>query len=327
MGYLRKNSFMIFSDEGAPTEDRKLDPKEIAEIEAKHQEGKKRRADELILQEIGRRVPEVKKTYRSEKVSMPDRDGPKDPERDRAARAEAAEEAAKAKAEQAAAEAKRAEKVKAKAAGPEGDTLRQIVQSVQSFEGDRTAFTAFLSGDIDMKRRDNFDLRAFAWKVFEIETSKAKLPDNRYVPHRSAESTVRFKDDHRLGINEIGRQVKWVDGDQVSMTQSEKDQDQNPALWVKVADGAWAKDGNWGGHLQITCATQEGKWIGTKRAWLTPVSSKAQPVAFYDMGNYYEIWEKDRESGWALVVEGDHLRFIQNADRPGKFQIADSIWD
>ncbi|MGW5367912.1 hypothetical protein ACWER6_31000 [Streptomyces sp. NPDC004009] len=51
---------------------------------------------------------------------------------------------------------------------------------------------------------------------------------------------MRFKDDHRLGVMVLG-------------------QDHNPTLWVKVVDG-WEKDGNWGGYLKVTCATEEGKW-------------------------------------------------------------------
>ncbi|WP_329274080.1 hypothetical protein [Streptomyces sp. NBC_00691] len=171
---------------------------------------------------------------------------------------------------------------------------------------------------------NNQHLREFAWAAFEIDTSKADLPSTRYVPHRTPESVVRFKDGStaKLGINEIGRTVKWDEskGEQVKMTWSETTQ--GPALWVKVADGAWAKDGHWGGYLQVTCAAAEGKWIDSKDGWLTTVSSKSDPVAFYDMGNYYEIWQKDRDNGKPLVVEGDRLRFVKGAT-PGKFNLHD----
>ncbi|MFB8171465.1 hypothetical protein ACFC60_26340 [Kitasatospora purpeofusca] len=40
MGYLRKNSFLIFHDPDAPTEVRKLNQGELAEIEAAHHAGK-----------------------------------------------------------------------------------------------------------------------------------------------------------------------------------------------------------------------------------------------------------------------------------------------
>ncbi|MET9644784.1 hypothetical protein [Streptomyces syringium] len=69
------------------------------------------------------------------------------------------------------------------------------------------------------------------------------------------------------------------------MTQTESLHSQGPALWVRVTDGAWAKDGNWVG--------------------------------------YYEIWQKDRETGRPLIVQDDFLRFVDGAT-PGKFNLQDS---
>jgi hypothetical protein len=290
MGYLRKNSFLIFSDENAPTEVKELDAQEVAKIEAAHQEGKKQRVDELILQTL------IASALEEEFASGSDDE-------------EKAEEAAKVK-----------------AAGPEGQLLRRIVQRVQGVDGDEEAFKEFVRTDSDTREAGNKYLRDFAWAAFEITTSKAKLPDNRYVPYRSSGSTVRFKDDHRLGVNEVGRTVKIVDGKQVAMTETETLHDQNPTLWVKVADGGWAKDGNWGGYLQVTCVTDKGKWIDSSDGWVTSVASKSDKVTFYDMGNYYEIWQKDRKTGRPLIVQDDHLRFAQGAT-PGKFNLQDSTWD
>ncbi|MFJ8018605.1 hypothetical protein [Streptomyces sp. NPDC096339] len=59
---------------------------------------------------------------------------------------------------------------------------------------------------------------------------------------------------------------------------------------------------------------------------MSPVASKTDTVTFYDMGNFYEIWQKDRESGRPMVVEDDHLRFVQGAT-PGRFNLQDSTWD
>ncbi|MFI5672843.1 hypothetical protein [Streptomyces sp. NPDC051704] len=45
------------------------------------------------------------------------------------------------------------------------------------------------------------------------------------------------------------------------------------------------------------------------------------------MGAYYEIWQKDRENGRPLVVDGEHLRFSDDKSTPGRFNLHDATWD
>ncbi|MFC8532454.1 hypothetical protein ACFUJY_00620 [Streptomyces sp. NPDC057249] len=296
MGYPRKRSFMIFSDENAPTEVKELDPQKVAEIEATHQEEKKRRVDEQILTYL---TPQRNKGDRGPRIGF-------DP----------------------AAQEKGRETAKVHAAGSEGERLRRIVARVQDAAGDEEAFKEFVRTDREVSEQGNESLRKFAWSVFEIETSKAELPDTRYRPRRSSETTVRFKDGGRLGIREVAPTARWDEskGEHVLLTEGERWHGQGTTLWVRVADGAWSKDGDWGGYLQVTCATEKGKWLDSKNGWLTPIASKAEPVTFYDMGNYYEIWQKDRETGRPLMLWDDGLRFHKDA-QPGKFNLADSAWD
>lgn len=61
-----------------------------------------------------------------------------------------------------------------------------------------------------------------------------------------------------------------------------------------------------------------------RRPWPSSVGDK---VTFYDMGAYYEIWQKDRATGHPLVVEGDRLRFSNDKSKPGRFNIQNSTWD
>ncbi|RST08696.1 hypothetical protein EF910_00120 [Streptomyces sp. WAC07149] len=103
--------------------------------------------------------------------------------------------------------------------------------------------------------------------------------------------------------------------------------EQSPTLWVKVADGEWEKDGNWGGYLQVTCVTSNSTWIDSSNGWVRLQTWKVDPVTFYDMGPYYEIWQKSRETGRPLVIENDRLRFSDDKSRPGKFSLQDSTWD
>lgn len=321
MGYLRKKSFLIFSDENAPTEVMTLDPQEVAKIEAAHQERKQGRIEELILNTLAPSSPELME--RSAKIAEMERwvepENFFGSEEERQQQLKILEEL---RTQQAAAEEARRLTV----AGPEGDRLRRIVQRVQGASGIENQLKEFIVTDPETSGQENQHMRNFAWKVFEIDTSKPEFPDTRYIPRRSSESTVRFKDDWGVGVNVTGRTTKQVDGKEVDRTETEILQDQNPTLWVKVAAGAWSKDGNWGGHLQVTCATEEGKWIGSSNGWVTPVASKEEPVTFYDMGNYYEIWQKDCETGRPMIVEDKYLRFVQGAT-PGKFNLQDSTWD
>ncbi|MFF5447528.1 hypothetical protein [Streptomyces sp. NPDC012888] len=321
MGYLRKKSFLIFSDENAPTEVTTLDPQEVAKIEAAHQEGKQGRIEELILNTLAPSSRELME--RSAKITKMERwvepENFFGSEEERQQQLKVLEEL---RTQQAAAEEARRLTV----AGPEGDRLRRIVQRVQGASGIEDQLKEFIRTDPETSGQENQHMRNFAWKVFEIDTSKPDFPDTRYIPSRSSQSTVRFKDDWRIGVNVMGRTTKQVDGKEVLRTETEILQDQNPTLWVKVADGAWSKDGNWGGYLQVTCATDEGKWIDSSSGWVTTVASKVDPVAFYDMGNYYEIWQNNRETGRPMIVEDGCLRFVEGAT-PGKFNLQDSTWD
>ncbi|MEV4975317.1 hypothetical protein [Streptomyces scopuliridis] len=59
---------------------------------------------------------------------------------------------------------------------------------------------------------------------------------------------------------------------------------------------------------------------------MVPVSSQEEPVTFYDMGNFYEIWQKTRDTGLPLVVRDGNLRFVEGG-QPAKFNIEGSSWD
>lgn len=199
------------------------------------------------------------------------------------------------------------------------ERVREVVRIVQEAGTDVTALKKYISTTFpstnEMRWRD------FAWAVHEIVISEATLPDNRHVPSRTSESTVRFRPDGYLGVQ--------VQSDGTSWNEEKKnyvlDGSSNPTVWVKVVDG-WAKDGNWGGYLQITSSNEKDNYIDSQKGWVKPVASKQDPVTFYDMGNYYEIWQKDRESGLPLTVQEGCLRFSDGAT-PAKWNLQDSTWD
>ncbi|MBK5002402.1 hypothetical protein IAE37_004678 [Pseudomonas sp. S31] len=93
-------------------------------------------------------------------------------------------------------------------------------------------------------------------------------------------------------------------------------------LWVEVVD-SWAKDGNWGGYLKVACAHQKGKYIDSESGWLHVYSSKYDKVTFVDKGDYYEIWQRDYETGRPLGVEDGILRFMDDKSKAGKWNIKD----
>ncbi|MFE0459064.1 hypothetical protein ACFW1A_07345 [Kitasatospora sp. NPDC058965] len=210
----------------------------------------------------------------------------------------------------------------ARVAGPDGATWRGIVQAVQDESiVDEDAFREYLRTtfrDVDQK-----NLRDFGWDVYGIVTSKATLPDLTYRPSRSSEATVRFRDGRadRLGINSHIGETRW---DGVKLAYLDTGQ-RAATLWVKVGEGAWSKDGNWGGRLQVTCATAEGQWIDSSDGWVRPQSAKGDPITFYDMGPYYEIWQKDCETGRPLTIQDGYLRFVKGAT-PGTFNLQDATW-
>ncbi|MFJ8018606.1 hypothetical protein [Streptomyces sp. NPDC096339] len=214
MGYLRRNSFLIFSDEGAPTEVKVLDPQKVAEIEAAHQAGKKRRVDDLIVEKLGGfPLTEAEVAVLTTDKEIAELMGVYEDKQSKAARLKRAEEAAR--------KAEATEEARVRAAGSEGELWRRIVQSVQAADGDEEAFKEFLRTDRDTKDLASQDRRDFAWAVLAIEKSKAELPDTRYRPYRSSASTVRFKDDHGSGSTRSGAATRrsaasWSRGPRVS---------------------------------------------------------------------------------------------------------------
>ncbi|KVE21249.1 hypothetical protein WI92_25130 [Burkholderia vietnamiensis] len=258
MGYLRKRSFLIFSDPDAPTEVATLDAEKVAQIEAAHERSKAERIENLISQN--------------------------------------------------------------KEADPGVEArLREVVRNVQEAGADENALKEYINTTFRYTNEQPW--RQFAWAVHEIVISKAAFPDNRYTPSRSSERTVRFRQDGYLGVDVEALGTSY----NKDTMQRELDGSQNPSLWVKVVDG-WAKDGNWGGYLQISCVTQKGKYIDSSNGWVKPVTNKEDKVTFYDMGNYYEIWQGDRESGRPLIISDKCLRFVAGAT-PAKWNLQDSTWD
>ncbi|MGE9839192.1 hypothetical protein [Pseudomonas sp. UM16] len=255
MGYLRKNSFLIFSDPDAPAEDETLERQKMVEIEAAHEVAKKGRMEDLI------------RSYRNLDTEP---------------------------------------------------RLREIVQNVQEAGTDEEALKKYIR--TTFRSTNEMNWRTFAWAAHEIVISKASTP-RRYVPHRAGTHTVRFRGDGYLAINLQSDGTSWSE----DTKNFQLDGSTHPSLWVKVVDG-WSEDGNWGGYLQITCVTDKDKYIDSSSGWAKPVASREDKVTFYDMGNYYEIWQGDRETGRPLTVQDECLRFTKGAI-PGKWNIQDSTWD
>lgn len=431
MGYLRKNSFLIYTDPNAPDKDPQLDPAEVARIEAAHEEGKKGRVEALVMDKLGLTFPPARtaqqqldavaaavfgemkapmvrgtklraelaeldlkiretrdekeymrlrglKTEKEAQVELPwDQDpwvrswlaGP-DGEttlssvtaalvlhyqgggpaaalirQQRAAegrnvpaeqKVEETAAAARAKAfidpvvadyplrtpEEA---AKLREAVLARVYGEEGAKWMDIVQKTQdaSTLGEE-AFNEYLKTDPVISAYATYKEFHFAVAVHKVVTSKPDTSLPGYRPYRDSSRTVRFKlgDPSRLAVDVALSGTRWDNEKNQTVATGET----TATLWVKVSAGAWAKDGNWGGSLQITCATQKGKWIDSSDGWLTPTAAKGDPVTFYDMGPYYEIWQGTRENGRPLTIQGNVLRFNTGAV-PGRFQVQDSTWD
>ncbi|WP_354645364.1 hypothetical protein [Kitasatospora camelliae] len=228
MGSLRKSSFLIFHDPDAPTETKTLDPRNVAEIEAAHEAGKKERVDALIADFFKKQ--------------------------DRSLVYLAAEDPDAAK-----------KRLKELEDSYEGQVLRWIVQSVQDLSDEDGALLNFFRSNRKMSDSGAPDRRTFARNVQEIVTSKAKLPSTQYTPQRSLQGTVRFNSDGFV-VNETPKYSKWDSEEEkhVDLTEGQVVRSQGPALWVKVADGAWEKDGDWGGCLRVTCATAKNYWIAAR---------------------------------------------------------------
>ncbi|MFB7216574.1 hypothetical protein [Streptomyces sp. NPDC056255] len=289
MGYLRKKSFMIFHDPDAPDQETTDDPKKVAEIEAAHEAGKKDRIDALITKAL--KQP-VKQNYNLA-IEIPEGAAPMD---DSPAPAAVTE-----------------------------PLLRDIVEKVQDIRADEQALKDFINGTFRAGNEKN--IRDFAWAVFEVQNSKADLAAERYRPRRRPLGTVRFKDGERFGTNEWVNPLYVLQGETLTAAAARASREQQPTLWVKVADGGWEEDGNWGGYLQIANAgALKGSWLDSTDGWVTSQKSKDDGITFYDVGPYYEIWQGTRENGRPMIIEKDCLRFVEGAT-PDRFQVEDATWE
>jgi hypothetical protein len=149
---------------------------------------------------------------------------------------------------------------------------------------------------------------------------------------------VRINDDGDLVINDVPSAVwkpaEWeksragytpkAGGTTVKADWIESVRQQGIFMWVRCVDG-WEQDGNWGGYLQFSGDAYKGKWVDSSDGWAKLVGSKADPISFYDMGDYYEVWQKRRENGKPLTVVGNKLRFVKNGE-PAAFNIIDATW-
>jgi hypothetical protein len=199
------------------------------------------------------------------------------------------------------------------------DRLREVANIVKELDNNTTVLYEYIRETF--RSTNEMPWRTFCHEIHKIAHSQAELPDNSYKPSRSSGDTVRFRPDGYLGVNVAPEGTSYDAEKREYYDNGER----SASLWVTVDEG-WEKDGNWGGYLRITCATHKNKYIDSKNGWVLPVSSKADKVTFYDMGNYYEIWQKDRDSGRPLTVEGNTLRFGDRAN-PGKWNIQDGTWD
>ena len=326
MGYLPKNSFMIFLDSNAPTELETISSQSTAEIESEHNEAMRQRLGPLIV--LMRRAAERRSRKIVEEVNRigPDESAVKEhilirfPSTGEQAWRDFAWAAHEiVTSEHNEAKTERLESLIKERRQAEEKQLLEIVQRVQEIGTDESALMEYLSTTFPSAIEHEWN--RYTQAVREIVTSKATLPDNRYAPWRTSESTVRFRPDGYLGVNVA------LTGTRYDAEKKERvaDGSTQATLWVKVVEG-WAKDGNWGGYLQISCRTEKGKYLDSRNGWVTPVASGQDKVTFYDMGNYYEIWQKDRESGRPLTVEGGCLRFTAGAT-PGKWNLQASTWD
>ncbi|RSS45913.1 hypothetical protein EF912_27950 [Streptomyces sp. WAC07061] len=138
--------------------------------------------------------------------------------------------------------------------------------------------------------------------------------------HYSHGSVVRFKDDYLYVTRQEAGTVE-VGGVTTPARHVVDLQHEPVAVWVKVVDG-WSKNGNWGGHLQVDCATNKGCWIeGSNRGWAYAYSSKYGPISFVDKGDWYEIRQGGID-GAPMTIQDNYLRFVSGAE-PSHFNIRD----
>ncbi|TDM63356.1 hypothetical protein [Acinetobacter sp.] len=338
MGYLRKKSFMFFLDADAPVANKTLSKNEIEEIELKHNENKKQRIENLITS-YARQLGQTDEGYLLEReneeqlgfqglMTIPSlsfslgtfgqhygNENSIEELNDKEKKPVEELNDKKTKTDEELANEERIRKESQASIALVEERLRKVANTVKELDNDTNVLHEYIRKTF--RAPSEMPWRTFCHEVHKIAHSQAELPDNSYKPRGSTGDTVRFRQDGYLGVN-VPAEGKSYDSKKGEWYDNGE---RNPALWVTVDEG-WEKDGNWGGYLQISCVTQNNKYIDSSNGWVLPVSSKADKVTFYDMGNYYEIWQKDRESGRPLTVEGNILRFVSGAT-PAKWNIVD----
>ncbi|WP_322977045.1 hypothetical protein [Acinetobacter pittii] len=330
MGYLRKKSFMFFLDADAPVANKTLSKNEIEEIELKHNENKKQRIENLITS-YARQLGQTHEGYLLERENEEqlgfqesiriswgsisfDENGIEELNDTETKTVEELKVKEKKTDEELANEERIRKESQASIALVE-ERLRKIANTVKELDNNTNVLHEYIRRTF--RAPSEMPWRTFCHEVHKIAHSQAELPDNSYKPRGSTGDTVRFRQDGYLGVN-VPAEGKSYDSKKGEWYDNGE---RNPALWVTVDEG-WEKDGNWGGYLQISCVTEQNKYVDSSNGWVLPVASKADKVTFYDMGNYYEIWQKDRESGRPLTVEDNILRFVSGAT-PAKWNIVD----
>ncbi|MFF0483099.1 hypothetical protein [Streptomyces sp. NPDC004435] len=167
-------------------------------------------------------------------------------------------------------------------------------------------------------------VRRFAGKVIEILASEPSFPTGSYKTTYKPPNVVRFDDDGYLVLTGLGGVSSQLESETSGAYWTRLQEAKKPLAIMRIAEGEWATDGNWGGFLQVTSAANQHKWIESKNGWAGAFSSKDDKVTFYDMGNYYEIWQwtREDEKGKPLTVENDKLRFVKDAV-PARWNIED----
>ncbi|HEE6561394.1 TPA: hypothetical protein R7S29_001654 [Acinetobacter baumannii] len=338
MGYLRKKSFTFFLDVDAPEANKTLSKNEIEEIELKHNENKKQRIENLITSSA-RQLGQTREGYLLEREnkkqltfqkfmtisSVSYRRGARERlygnenrikelnDKEKKPVEELSDK--KTKTDEELANEERIRKESQASIALVEERLRKVANTVKELDNDTNVLHDYIRRTF--RSTSEMPWRTFCHEVHKIAHSQAELPDNRYKPRFSTENSVRFRPDGYLGVKVKPEGISFNEKTGEHYDNGER----NPALWVTVDEG-WEKDGNWGGYLRITCVTEQNKYVDSSNGWVLPVASKDDKVTFYDMGNYYEIWQKDRNSGRPLIVEGNILRFVSGAT-PAKWNIMD----
>lgn len=320
MGYLRTKSFLIFSDPDAPVEGA-ADPQKVAELEAAHEQSKKRQIDDQnkrflkLLREIALSAKDraaLKETRQTiyemtihssvkDEIASKNHDEPESLPDFLLTEAQIkAQIKAKADAETEA-KADAETEAKAKAALKEAQTkLDDLEKRAQSQKLDpaiepRLHELVRIVQDLGADEEESLKeyllttfpsaaeahWRTHAWALVAI--SKAKMPDTQYVPHRTGDNTVRLRPDGCLGVNL--RPEGWTTG-----LDPKPDGSTHPSPWFKVVESC-SEGGNWGGYLQISSVADNGKYLDSSDTWGRLVTD--------DINLHTSVNFKDDGNGWA----------------------------